>query len=295
MTRSRPCALRKERGPAWPRASRGLRRGPTAGRIRFPRGGQRGTALDQVCPDVVVNCVGIVKQRPAARDAYLTVAINAYLPHLLAVRCAERGCRLLHISTDCVFSGARGGYVEGDPSDAQDLYGKSKHLGETAPDETGSLTLRTSIVGRELQRPHHGLLEWFLASRGQTVRGFTRVLFTGLTTLELSRVVQRIIDHHPTLCGLFHVAGPPISKHDLLGRLRGAWDMDVEIRSDDGPVCDRSLVMGPFTAETGYTAPTWDAMIERLRHDPTPYDRWFPPDDGARERPDDRLQTRSSC
>jgi dTDP-4-dehydrorhamnose reductase len=245
--------------------------------VDFLQSGSVERALDAVRPDVVVNCAGIVKQAPAATSAYHSVAINAYLPHLLAKYCAERDCRLIHISTDCVFSGSRGRYVEDDPADALDLYGRSKALGETGASDGNSLTLRTSIIGREIGRPCHGLLEWFLARRGESVRGFTRAVFSGLTTIELARVVQEIIDDHSDLCGLFHVASQSISKHDLLHLLRRIYGMNTEIEPDDELVCDRSLVMGKFTAATGYEAPSWKAMVERMQRDPTPYDLWFPP------------------
>ena len=230
--------------------------------------------LDSVQPDVVINCVGIVKQLKEAHNAYLSVAINSCLPHKLAMLCARAGSRLLHISTDCVFDGARGRYTESDFSDARDLYGKSKFLGETTPEETAAVTLRTSIIGREPRRPTHGLLEWFLAQKGKTVRGFARAIYTGFTTIEIARVMQMVIDAGAELTGVHHVAGEPISKYDLLQLIREAFGLDVCVERDEEFQCDRSLLMGPFAEATGYVAPSWPQMIRELAEDPTPYDAW---------------------
>ncbi len=229
-------------------------------------------------PDVVVNCIGIVKQLEEAADAYLSVAINSLLPHRLAALCAHRGARLLHVSTDCVFDGARGSYTESDPADARDLYGRSKALGETGFGQPRALTLRTSFIGRELKRPTHGLVEWFLAQarqrdrRGGAVNGFRRAIYSGLTSIELARVIQLVVDERPELEGVLQAAGPPITKHDLLVTIRDAFGLAVEIRGVDEPAYDRSLSPAAFLHATGYTAPTWPEMIRELREDPTPYD-----------------------
>lgn len=231
-------------------------------------------ALAAHSPDVIVNCVGIVKQSPQSEDRLLSVGVNAYLPHRLARWCEDAGARLIHISTDCVFDGQHGHYTEDDPSNATDLYGKTKHLGETDNAETAAVTLRTSIIGRELTLPGHGLLEWFLANRGKTVKGFARAIFSGLTTVELARVIQRVIDEGGNLSGLYHVAAKPINKYDLLVLLRSVYGLDTEILLDEQVVCDRSLVMGPFSELTGYAAPLWETMIREMHSDPTPYDRY---------------------
>lgn len=225
----------------------------------------------EIAPQVVINCVGIVKQLAAAQDAVLSGRVNAFLPHELARLCAQRECRLIHISTDCVFAGRRGMYRENDPSDAQDLYGRSKYLGETTAAETAAITLRTSIIGRELEVPGHGLLEWFLSQNGKRVSGFARAVFSGLTTHELARVIARIIIDHPRLHGLYHVAGEPINKFDLLGLIRRAYGLEIEIDRDDTQVCDRSLRMDRFHDATGYTTPGWREMIAELQQDATPY------------------------
>ncbi len=219
-------------------------------------------------PDVVVNAIGIVKQAAAAKDPLPSLTVNALFPHRLAALCAASGSRLVHVSTDCVFSGTTGGYTEADPPDPPDLYGRSKLLGEVAG--PGALTLRTSIVGRELAGAS-GLVEWFLAQRDRA-RGFTRAVFSGLTTLALSEVVAAIVTDHPDLDGLWHVAAAPIDKHTLLTLVRDAYGLPIELEPVAEPAIDRSLDATRFRTATGLEAPSWPDMIERMVADPTPYE-----------------------
>ena len=227
-------------------------------------------AFDSVRPDAVVSCIGVVKQRPEANDPIVAITVNSLFPHQVAALCAERGARMIHISTDCVFSGRGGRYTEQDTADATDLYGRTKHLGEViAP---GAVTLRTSIIGRELSAAQ-GLVEWFLAQRG-TVPGYTKAIFSGLTTAEFSRVILDVIERHPDLTGVYHVASAPISKQDLLERLNRALDRGLTIQSDASVAIDRSLDGSRFAAAAGYAAPAWDTMIEELAGDAPAYDQW---------------------
>jgi dTDP-4-dehydrorhamnose reductase len=212
-------------------------------------------------PDAVVNCVGIVKQRPSAKEIIPSLEINALLPHRLADLCKGVNARLVHLSTDCVFSGRKGNYVENDTSDAEDLYGRSKFLGEVH--ESNCLTLRTSIIGRELAR-HQSLLDWFLAQKG-TVRGFRRAIYSGLTTLEMSRIIENMITNHPEASGVYHVSSAPINKYELLLLFREQLGHNVEIVPDDTFHCDRSLNSARFRAAFNYSPPSWPAMIEELR------------------------------
>jgi len=230
-------------------------------------------ALNSARPDVVVNCVGIVKQKSEAEDRYLSVAINSFLPHQLARWCADHDSRLIHISTDCVFDGLSGSYREADSSNATDLYGKSKYLGETDATETSAVTLRTSIIGRELHDPQHGLLEWFLSQRGLACKGFSKAIYTGFTTHELARVITTVI-RYPKLHGLYQVSSRAINKFDLLQFINRSLQTNVSIGRDEQFFCDRSLIMDRFAQETGYVSPSWESMIEELRIDATPYDAW---------------------
>lgn len=227
--------------------------------------------LHELEPDVVVNCVGIVKQREESRAAVPSITINALLPHRLADALAGWNGRLVHISTDCVFSGRRGRYTENDVPDARDLYGRSKLLGEVV--EGKAITLRTSMIGREL-REHRSLLDWLLQQDGRTIKGYRRAFYSGLTTNELARVICRIIEDHPDLSGLYQVTSDTITKYDLLQLIVDRFGLDIRVEPDDDFFCDRSLVGERFHEATGYRCPSWPQLVEELRTDPTPYRDW---------------------
>ena len=225
-------------------------------------------AVDQVGPAVVVNCIGIVKQAEAAADPVASIEVNSLFPHRLARLCRARGIRLIHISTDCVYSGRKGNYREDDPSDAEDLYGRTKFLGEVS--EEGCLTIRTSMIGRELETSH-GLIEWFLGQEGKTVSGYRRAVFSGFTTDALAVIIAGIIAEHPDLHGIWHVASQPISKFDLLEMVKQVYGLSIDIRPDDTVVVDRSLNAERFRRATGFVCPAWHDMIEQMYRDPVPY------------------------
>lgn len=217
--------------------------------------------LAQVQPDVVVNCIGLVKQLADANDPLVALPINSMLPHRLAHLCRLANARLIHVSTDCVFSGSRGNYRESDTSDATDLYGKSKFIGEVSYPH--SVTLRTSIIGHELTGSH-SLIGWFLAQSGP-VKGYTKAIFSGLPTVELARVVRDHVLPNRDLSGLYHVAAEPIAKFDLLNIVAKVYGKDITIEPDDRVSIDRSLNAERFRAATGYVAPAWPDLIARMR------------------------------
>lgn len=217
-------------------------------------------ALAATQPDVVINCIGIVKQLKGADHPLHAIPINSLLPHRLANLCEVAGARLVHISTDCVFSGSRGGYREDNPADAQDLYGRSKYLGEV--DYPHAVTLRTSIIGHE-HVSARGLLEWFLSQQGN-VKGYTRAIFSGLPTVELARVIHDFVLPNRGLRGVYHVAAEPINKYDLLKLVAEVYRKDVTIIPDDRLVIDRSLDASRFRAATGYTAPAWRELVTSM-------------------------------
>jgi dTDP-4-dehydrorhamnose reductase len=228
-------------------------------------------AFSQVEPDVVVNCIGIVKQLEQAKDPIISITLNALFPHRLAELCSVAGARMLHMSTDCVFSGRKGNYTEDDIPDAEDLYGRTKLLGEVARE--GCLTIRTSIFGRDFAKDT-ALLEWFLGNRGGTVRGFVNAIYTGFTTQALAQIMGDLIADHPHLSGLYQISTEPISKYDLLVKIRDAMALDIEVEPFKDFYCDRSLDSSRFRKETKYRIPTWDEMIAELARDSTPYDEW---------------------
>lgn len=219
-------------------------------------------------PDVVVNAVGLVKQLALAKDPIASIRLNSLLPHVLARLGRDRGFKVVHVSTDCVFSGRKGGYTERDIPDPVDLYGRSKLLGEL--EGAGVLTLRTSIIGREL-RTQNGLVEWFLSQRGGTVNGFAHAIYTGLTTEALALVIVNVLRSENSLHGLWHVSSAAISKYDLLRKLNVAFATGTEIVRDESLVCDRSLESARFWAATGLSTPLWDDMIASMANDSTPY------------------------
>jgi dTDP-4-dehydrorhamnose reductase len=226
--------------------------------------------LSRLRPKIVVNCVGVVKQRPEAKQPIPSIEINALLPHKLASICKSWGGRLIHFSTDCVFSGQRGNYTEDDESDAQDLYGRSKFLGEVTA--KGAITIRTSIIGREFEH-RESLLEWFLRQDHKCVSGYTRAMFSGVTTNYLARVVDKLIVDFPQLTGLYQVTGPTISKFELLGLLREAYQLDIEIVPDEEFSCDRSMKGDKFEQATGYVTPGWSTLVAELASDDTSYEK----------------------
>ncbi|MCK0207775.1 SDR family oxidoreductase [Starkeya koreensis] len=220
-----------------------------------------GEILARTRADAVINAIGIVKQLQSADDPLVALPINALLPHQLARLCAGHGARLIHVSTDCVFDGRRGAYTEADVANATDLYGRSKLLGEV--DAPNALTLRTSIIGHELGS-RHGLIDWFLGQEG-SVYGFTRAIFSGLTTVELTRVIARHVLPDAGLRGLYHVSAAPISKFDLLSLAARVYGKSVAILPRDEPVIDRSLNSDRFRQATGYRPPDWPTLLEELR------------------------------
>jgi dTDP-4-dehydrorhamnose reductase len=227
--------------------------------------------FSRVQPHFVINCVGVIKQLEAANDPLIAISINSLLPHRLAGLCRATSARLIHISTDCVFSGNKGMYNESDVSDATDLYGRTKFLGEVSG--TNCLTLRTSIIGRELES-QNGLIEWFLRPDQKEIRGFRRAIYTGLTIIELARVLELVMGASEELTGVYHVSSDPINKYDLLLLARDAFGVSVNIVPADTLAIDRSLDSTQFRKKMNYSPPSWQSMIQELAADKTPYASW---------------------
>lgn len=218
--------------------------------------------FDEHSPDVVINCIGVTARHPDFADSSKVFAANSVLPHRLLAECTRIRARLIHISTDCVFLGDKGGYTEKDAPSAIDIYGISKMLGEV--DAPNALTIRTSLIGPEL---HHqrGLLEWFLAQK-DLVTGYRRSIFSGLTTLEFAKVLRDFIAPSPTLHGIFHVGGEAINKYDLLRQIHIAYGLTTILARGEGPAIDRSLDSRRFRVCTGYAVPSWHQMIREMHH-----------------------------
>lgn len=217
----------------------------------------------KVKPDVVINCVGLIKQFADANDPLLALPLNAMLPHRLAKLCSLSNARLIHISTDCVFNGRKGMYTEGDVSDAEDLYGKSKYIGELH-DLPHAITLRTSIIGHELNS-QASLVDWFLSQTG-TVKGYKKAVFSGLTTVELANVIRDFVIPNVNLHGLYHVSVEPVDKYSLLNLIANVYDKKINIEADEKIQIDRSLDSTKFRQATGYEPPSWPQLIEKMHH-----------------------------
>ncbi|WP_080762118.1 dTDP-4-dehydrorhamnose reductase family protein [Chromobacterium violaceum] len=218
--------------------------------------------FNAVKPDVVINCIGIVKQLNSASDPLQCIPINSILPHMLADLCQTFSARLVHFSTDCVFSGKLGNYHESDFPDAKDLYGRSKLLGEVEYDN--SITLRTSIIGRELNSAH-SLLDWFL-SQEHEVKGYRRAIFSGLPTTEIAKLLEDKILPNKKLSGLFHLSAEPINKYELLKYCTAIFDKKISITPDDTLVVDRSLNSNRLREEISYTPPSWPELLRDLKN-----------------------------
>ncbi|MDB4891932.1 MAG: hypothetical protein JWL61_3787 [Gemmatimonadetes bacterium] len=217
--------------------------------------------VNRVRPDVVINAVGVIKQLAAANDPLIVLPINAMFPHRLAALCGLVGARMIQVSSDCVYSGNTGNYVESDLSDAEDLYGKSKYIGEVH-DQPHAVTLRTSGIGHELYSKN-GLLEWFLAQEGQ-VKGFAKAIYSGLPWDELARVIQDVVLPNAELSGLYHVSTKPISKLALLELIADVYGKKIAIEPDHTVRIDRSLNSDRFSKATGYVAAEWPELVAEM-------------------------------
>mgnify|MGYP001284408597 CR=1 FL=1 len=212
-------------------------------------------------PDVLINATGIVKQVVDQSSKSKLIEINALIPHKLHELCLKHQVRHIQFSTDCVFSGLKGNYGESDIPDPQDLYGLSKYTGEIH--DQGTLTLRTSTIGLEVGTSH-GLIEWFLSERGE-IQGYSKAIYTGITTIELAKFVEEIISRFDDISGLWQVSGERISKYELLSMLKEKLNRtDIEILRNEEYICDRSLSNSKILNATNYQFPSWDKMLDDL-------------------------------
>lgn len=222
-------------------------------------------------PDVILNAIGVIKQRADAKDIIKMLEINSVFPHKVALIAKDINARFITFSTDCVFSGKRGNYSESDGPDASDLYGKSKHLGEVI--DKNCLTLRTSIIGREI-KTSNSLVEWFLSNQNKSVRGYQQAIYSGFPTIVLAEIVSDIVKNQRNLEGLFHLSSEPINKFELLKLIKAKLGLNISIEPFEDFVIDRSLNSEKFRKETGLIPENWETLIGRMVDDPTPYNTW---------------------
>ena len=218
--------------------------------------------LNKHRPDIVINCVGIIKQKATSEDPLFALHINSLLPHRLNQLCTLLGSRLIHISTDCVFSGQKGMYKEDDVPDARDLYGTSKLLGEVVGSKT--LTLRTSLIGHELDSSN-SLVNWFL-SRNENIQGYRKAIFSGLPCVEVASIINNFVIPDQSLNGLMHLSVEPIDKYLLLSIIKSVYGKNIEIEKDNTVMLDRSLDSSYFRRRTGYVPPSWKDLITAMRN-----------------------------
>jgi dTDP-4-dehydrorhamnose reductase len=220
--------------------------------------------VTRIKPDVVLNCIGIIKQKKDAEDVLRAIEINSVFPHKLAQLCDRVNARLIHISTDCVFSGEKGRYSEQDRPDPFDMYGMTKLLGEVVSGR--ALTIRTSLIGHELDSKY-GLIEWFLSQKGKTVNGYRKAIFSGFPTVVFCGILKTIIAEYPDLKGLYHVASSPIDKYSLLDLVKSTYGVDIRIEEEQKFVCDRSLNGDAFKKMTKFSPKNWIDMINTMKND----------------------------
>lgn len=217
--------------------------------------------LSSLKPDVVINCIGIIKQLKESENSIQSIKINSLFPHQIASICNQIGARLIHFGTDCVFSGIAGNYREQDLPDARDLYGLSKLLGEVTT-YPNVLTLRTSIIGHEL-KTQYSLIDWFLGQSSE-IRGYRKAIFSGLPTYEIARILDEFVLPNVDLSGLYHLSAEPIDKYTLLSKIKKIYNKNIVINPDDSLVINRSLDSSQFRLETGYQPLSWDRMLQDM-------------------------------
>ncbi|MFZ4400955.1 MAG: dTDP-4-dehydrorhamnose reductase family protein [Bacteroidales bacterium] len=208
-------------------------------------------------PDIIINCIGILI-KGSMNHPDNAILINAYFPHLLKRLSDEVGAKLFHISTDCVFSGKKGAYAENDFRDADDVYGRSKALGEIINDK--DVTIRTSIIGPELKKNGEGLFHWFMQQNGE-INGFTSAYWGGVTTLELAKAIDTAIINN--FSGLLHLTnGEKISKYEMLSLFKKIWQKDaIIIKESEGKNVDKSLIS---THEISENIPSYEKMMDEM-------------------------------
>ena len=214
-------------------------------------------AIAAVQPNVIINCIGIIKQLPMSHDPLTAITVNAQLPHRISLVARSTNARLIHISTDCVFNGKKGDYTEADPSNAEDLYGRTKFLGEVSYPHC--VTIRTSIIGHEL-KTELSLIDWFMSQK-QEINGFTKAIYSGFPTIEMVNIIMKYVIPNEKLSGLYHVSSDAISKYDLLNIMKEVYKKDIMINAFDNFILDRALNSDKFKNITGYKAPDWKTML----------------------------------
>jgi len=224
--------------------------------------------LDNINPDIIINCVGITTRRINNNNISNLDFINSRLPHYLNKWTEKNDKRLIHFSTDCVYSGKTGMYTERDNPDAIDLYGKSKAIGEI--NNTKALTIRTSLIGREVYN-HTELFEWLYKNKSGKVYGYENVHYSGLTTIRMSKILEKIINYYPDLQGIFNISSKPITKYSLLNLINKHFKLEIQVEKDSKIKSNKVLISKKITEITDIEIPAWEDLIEEFREDCVKY------------------------
>ena len=220
--------------------------------------------LDNTTPDIIINCAGITTRRGVEDNIVNTELLNSDLPHKLDSWANLNSKKLIHFSTDCVFSGNRGNYLDNDFADADDIYGKSKALGEV--DSPNTLTIRCSMIGRELYN-FTELFEWLKKNKNKKIEGYSKVFYSGITTVRMGKILNQILKKNLNLSGIYNISSTPISKFDLLVKLSNAFNLNVDVKQNINNKSNKVLISEKFTEITGIYPPNWDDLISEFKED----------------------------
>jgi dTDP-4-dehydrorhamnose reductase len=221
--------------------------------------------LNEIKPDIILNACGITIRRGVEKVKSNTILLNSVLPHFLNEWVTSNNKRLIQFSTDCVFSGRKGDYLDNDYKDAYDLYGTTKSLGEII-DSKFAITIRGSMIGRELENKTE-LFEWFLKQSNKNIKGFSEIIYSGITTVKMAEIVLRIICHYPNLTGIYNISSKPISKFDLLKLCNKHFDINAIIEMDKSYSSNKNLISDKFFNEIEIEQPSWEGLIRELKDD----------------------------
>jgi dTDP-4-dehydrorhamnose reductase len=220
--------------------------------------------LNQFKPDVILNCIGITLRKPEIKDELYAEKINSDFPQFLKNYTERSHAYLVHFSTDCVFSGKTGPYTEDSVPDAEDVYGRTKAKGEVQGSHT--LTLRGSMIGRELVGKTE-LLEWALSQKDKKIKGYTKALYSGVTTSVMAGLIADLINRSEKLTGLYQVSSQPISKFELLQEINAAFKLNMTIEENDSYLNEKILKSEKLTNKIGFHSLSWNEMLDELAKD----------------------------
>jgi len=220
--------------------------------------------FNKISPDVIINCIGITTRRGISRNMSNTDFINSRFPHKISEWVSIKNRRLIHFSTDCVFSGKKGDYLDDDKPDANDIYGMSKAKGEI--DNNSSLTLRCSMIGREIYN-HTELFEWLYSMKNKDIEGYANVIYSGVTTFWMGDVIKKILKNNISLSGIYNISSEPISKYHLLLKLSDAFKLNVNVSANLNIKSNKVLNSKKFAEITGIIPPNWDDLIPYFKND----------------------------